>query len=757
MTFNKKNKRLWVLLSIALISVLGLAACSDSAAEGNETAQITSTVTEKSLLEQAVDWCNSNLFEHKNDYEIFTHELKTFHDREYDFLIKQEASGNYCELYYIQCEGEQLKKVLSCGAGDKSLFSYDIVNIHGEDYVAVYCAYGNYKGDLKLFPLNDIGIVYTIEDAINYNRDLVAVDDEYSVSYNISRFFEDGKLNAEYRDLNYDELTDIKLTGYICEYIQYPWDDSPELANKIEYTRTYHFDSKEKQFVLKDEKKTNVYMRYPSVFDYTGYMDVHPGLAKNNPQFDYDGDGLLDRIYKEINPDTLECSFYVHFGNGKKLLLADHAYGFFYKTMAADLTGDGMNEIIFEQLTTSTKSDIYFYSIASYNDGEYKLMDIPYFLSEYESEADGKLYLPLSMNKVEADKVSIYQPDSGYRSFITTVKHTYDDGMIDDEMEHLYNWLEDGDKIFYYPANDMELVDTEQNGKKAFLLRSYLGDKWCAKSVDWKLEYVSGEWKITGVYQADPLRVKVGTKYSTDLDGDKITDKIYYETRVINENDSIKEQPVIKINDIVYDYKYLQDRCGVSISNPSNEGFYIIDLVTEDNYRELAILDKDIDNELVSHFFRYNGADLEYCGYVTDWPDSGSFFNQGKGRITAKKRLDILQGWSGFTSYKLNEKGVFEEEKDYMYYGLQAEADVNITYYAKSDLSLYMAKNRSSETVMIKEGESIRLIETDNKCWIYIISETGIDGWVYLDNDKLVLPSGEGKLEELITNFSKAN
>lgn len=498
----RKFCRLWLLLSLALLFMTGLASCSRQTEDREQASRDINDIEadikqEESLLEQAVDWCNANLFNEKQDYSLFTLEQRTAGDREYIFLLKQAAEMNLCELYYIQCEDDQVRKVRACGAGEKSLFSYEPVTIHEEEYVAVYCADEKLEGDLKLFPLNDEGKVYVIEGVIDYNRENTI--EEYRVKHAISRVFSAGKLKAKFRDLTFDIYTDIRLNGYIYEYIQYPWDDHSMLTNIYEYTRTYYFDEDLMQFVFKDEKEKIVYSRYPSICTYSGYLDVHPETARDNPAYDYDGDGLLDRIYKEVDIYSGESSFYIYFGNGNMLFLAGDRYCQFYRTKLADITGDGRDEIIFVQVVVGTGMNEEYYSIARYKDGGYEIMDFPYYMN-YKPK--GKLYLQLVINKLNDNTLSVYQPDTGFKGNIITEVYTFDNGEIFDEMEHIYQGLasDSPNETHYYPVSEMILIDTGENGRKALQLCSYIGDKWCQKGIDWRLEYISGEWKITDVY-----------------------------------------------------------------------------------------------------------------------------------------------------------------------------------------------------------------------------------------------------------------
>ena len=383
----------------------------------------------------------------------------------------------------------------------------------------------------------------------------------------------------------------------------------------------------------------------------------------------------------------------------------------------------------------------------------YEIMDVPYFYSDY-SEIDGLLYLPLIMNKVNDHMVSIYQPDSGYRSYISTVVYSYSDDETFDEMEHLYSDYNEKNKLGYYKASEMRLIETGKSGKKALLLRSYLGDKWCTKSLDWKLEFVSDAWQITGVYQADPIRIEIGTKLSADLDGDKKEDAIYYSTRTVTENGSKLELPILNINGKEYDNEYLKEKLGVDIVNASPACYYIIDLDVTDNYREFAILDEGNGSRL-THFFRYSAGELKYCGSVSAFPDDDCFFSNGYGKLEARKPLDILENWWTQANWIINDDGILEEEKENLYYNMWHESDPYAIYYAKEDISVYKSNDKNSETVTIKAGTRLSLTATDNKNWIVLEpkSQTGIsldEGWIYLEDGKVITPYGDVELTDLI-------
>lgn len=495
-----------------------------------------------------------------------------------------------------------------------------------------------------------------------------------------------------------------------------------------------------------------------NLYTYTGYLDVHPYSAEDNPMYDYDGDGLVDRIYKQYDSISGNSTFYLRFSNGSELILADTNLGIGYKTEVADITGDGVNEILFEQFSISTKCQNLHITVFTLRNGSYEPMDIPYYGdASVADEVGWMLYLPITVTKINPGMVSIYQPDSGYQGFITTQIYTYENGETYDEMDHLS--FPDSDGIIQnIQISEMRLIDTGDPGRKALLLRSYLGDKWCGKSVDWKLEYLEAKWQITELYQADPIRVPLGTEFKTDLNNDRSEDTVLYDTRVEQVNGYDYEMPFLVINGTEYGYQHLEEQLGVYMSTCSKLGYYIVDLDTADGYSEIAILDEGPSDDWVTYFLRYTSDDLIYCGSVTDFPDTMSFYTYGDGSVTAKKRLDILQTWWAPATWRLNADSVLEEQISDIYYPFGQTEDDERTNYAKTELALFKEPDKKSETVIIEKGEKLYLTATDNRNWVQITSDSGMDGWFYLQDDyEVTLPTGEARIGDVVTYLNMAD
>ena len=123
--------------------------------------------------------------------------------------------------------------------------------------------------------------------------------------------------------------------------------------------------------------------------DYTGFLDKHPSYCMDNPRMDYDGDGILDRVYREHllvtdgtdSTDEDEGSearysndAYLMLGNGKTITLAKDMWGHKMLTGAIDMSKDGINDICFVQYDENKEYGPVYYE---YSESEYVSCALP--------------------------------------------------------------------------------------------------------------------------------------------------------------------------------------------------------------------------------------------------------------------------------------------------------------------------------------------------------------------------------------------
>ncbi len=197
-------------------------------------------------------------------------------------------------------------------------------------------------------------------------------------------------------------------------------------------------------FLSEIEDKEVVLDYIEAITSYTGYLDNVSGLKDPFEQTDYDGDGLQDRVVQYVIDESTK-SYYILFGNGEILELGTFSDVWLYITLlAADLTGDGNNEIIFC--------------------GEHSLSTGPETGSEiavYSKE--GETYKQLALPASEASWIgSLYY--TGYPIFgeVTDQENiiTFSCPILGYEEGYIINNQEELDRFFAY--NDKDLMKKEK-------------------------------------------------------------------------------------------------------------------------------------------------------------------------------------------------------------------------------------------------------------------------------------------------------
>lgn len=120
--------------------------------------------------------------------------------------------------------------------------------------------------------------------------------------------------------------------------------------------------------VLPSDRLTEEFVK-----EYTGFADKHPYFKDENPIEDYDGDEILDRVYREqevIDETRSLTNVYLFLGNGNTVTLGKNLWGDFFKTEMIDVTGDDNKDILFVQYNKGVHPQ-YGLSVFEYRNGNY--------------------------------------------------------------------------------------------------------------------------------------------------------------------------------------------------------------------------------------------------------------------------------------------------------------------------------------------------------------------------------------------------
>ena len=244
---------------------------------------------------------------------------------------------------------------------------------------------------------------------------------------------------------------------------------------------------------------------------------------------------------------------------------------------------------------------------------------------------------------------------------------------------------------------------------------------------------------------AYPAKEQVGEEIICDLDEDGIDESLCYQVTEVEKEGDGDYEATFTIDDMVYD---LGDY-DVSMVNPETSNYYLTDISPYFEGLEIAVMDYGPSDDLVTHFFTYDGA-LHFLGTVSGFPfkelgDIDGFAEQGtvKGRI----RTDIICSCYGYANWWYdyeNKKLVFQ---DTGYYQMLP----NGAHELSVELPVYHDMSVESLKTIVPAQREVYFILTDGKEWIQVKGKDGSSGFVHIVNGEI---EGLGKkAEEVFSNL----
>lgn len=170
-------------------------------------------------------------------------------------------------------------------------------------------------------------------------------------------------------------------------------------------------------------------MTFPYYIEfYSGYLDEAALTGSEFETCDYDGDGLTDRIYRTVGPDGSSCSYRIDFGNGDRLYLGSFEDNFLGVSLTGcDLTGDGVNEILFcggHNGSTYPPGGSEIAVFQKTADG-YRPLPLPRPDNSFETEQYPAGYNIYAKNLTQ-NQVTLYCPDLGFEQAVALDDTAYE-------------------------------------------------------------------------------------------------------------------------------------------------------------------------------------------------------------------------------------------------------------------------------------------------------------------------------------------
>lgn len=270
---------------------------------------------------------------------------------------------------------------------------------------------------------------------------------------------------------------------------------------------------------------------------------------------------------------------------------------------------------------------------------------------------------------------------------------------------------------------------------------------------------------IKNYENGNPYALIGGTIISWDLDGDGIKELIQFEAPSYDEYTlHVNHESITAVGDNLMGY------CS------------IIDIDTSDSQCEILVRSMGPSNDDSFQLYRYKNDRIEAIGEV----DGLLSEVPGNGYCSIRIRASVLQTWFLLDLYSLNEDGIMAdmdqvvypvsanikmvngnavlEETSYIFTGQQKNAQDAFYPYEYNaitilkDLPVVIAPSDPQPAGVLKQGEKIVFLGSDNSQWVKIRGEGGITGWFKLNGfNKLVLNGNEYPADQFFSYLCYAD
>lgn len=217
---------------------------------------------------------------------------------------------------------------------------------------------------------------------------------------------------------------------------------------------------------------------------YVGYLDESACYQDVNSKQDFDGDGTLDRIWRDLSDGE---SYTLHFGNGETLLITDNFNGSHIECEVWSVTED--------------KTAFWFWEAGMSTGGDWAKLHL------YEQSEEGLVRMELPEGPTLRAEAATEREIAFYWKELEPVGTLSLDsvecfaGLTTEEWLEQYTSEENGAYIFgLTDYNTCFKQEGSAPGRGAIQWSKYLGDKWGCVTFAWVTEYVDDAWQVTSVF-----------------------------------------------------------------------------------------------------------------------------------------------------------------------------------------------------------------------------------------------------------------
>lgn len=228
-----------------------------------------------------------------------------------------------------------------------------------------------------------------------------------------------------------------------------------------------------------------------------------------------------------------------------------------------------------------------------------------------------------------------------------------------------------------------------------------------------------------------PVSQEFDKGYKVDLNGDGQDEELtltYYED---------KENYLYQVS-MVLDGDMVYDLCSEDVYyfSLNTEEYFVTDISPHYEGLELAVMDYGMSEDLVTHFYTFDGEGLHYIGCVEGFPFKEYQNLDGfawDGGVKSTMRTDLIHTCFsyGYWYYNYDEKKL--ELQDIGLWQMVPDEGHSLAV----DIPVYESMDVSSDTITLKAQEQIFFMETDGEEWIKVKGKDGTVGYLHITDRKI--------------------
>lgn len=227
--------------------------------------------------------------------------------------------------------------------------------------------------------------------------------------------------------------------------------------------------------------------------------------------------------------------------------------------------------------------------------------------------------------------------------------------------------------------------------------------------------------------------VSLGESISIDLNGDGNADEVKFDAE---ESSDYTYVPTLTINGADYSKVFEDNQC--YFSYPYDK-YVILDIDGADDYLEIAVQDYGMSDDPMTAFFKYDGSNVIYMGYISDRISDLYIVNDGNGKLHARERMHVFETVNMKTTYEIENDELVRSMKDL--YPI-AYTDASGTKGLLQDLYVFKEMSTDSEVVKLDKETEVTVLATDNVEWVQIQYEDGNIYYIHVVNHYMIDMNG---------------